>query len=513
MSQKLSILTLTLVVVLGACAPGASMNPDMGPLPEADVAEEWVAYHAEVPLVPADFDALASGLFGSAAQAGMFSAEKQIAPGVFMVAGADTSAAGQARLALSFDDGNGNTRRALAVAPVSFAVGEVFITAVDAALAKMQADNVKSPHSGEEFYIEYRVHSSNGGSLSFGVRGNMGVYTMVLDVSSPHTSLDAAHIGQPATSDSPYDTVAGTVWFHLSKDDFDFFVDRAYGAGAAGKQNFNDFALDPHDWLRLTVEPHLDQKFVNVGFQVLSTDGKRVDVAKAPASILAGDAFHSLVSHSMLLTRNAEKAMPGSSIDWQAPFYYDNPNGGGVVQVIAESKSGVFDIAYAIESPRHKLVDVPPVKYQDVMFPPPDPNASASCEMLGGKPAPKGVFVISFIASNVVKKSPDLMNPLMGTISCSVYKASDVNIGGPLDGAVSQLDFSVANADLSGMTPPMFTTSVLWAGDYQILCGQDINHDGKVDFGDPVTLPIGAVTVACDVNPVTVEFALLDPQM
>ena len=46
----------------------------------------------------------------------------------------------------------------------------------------------------------------------------------------------------------------------------------------------------------------------------------------------------------------------------------------------------------------------------------------------------------------------------------------------------------------------------------QILCNLDMNHNGNVDVGEPITLPIGAFTVACNVNPVTVQFALLDPQ-
>ena len=30
-------------------------------------------------------------------------------------------------------------------------------------------------------------------------------------------------------------------------------------------------------------------------------------------------------------------------------------------------------------------------------------------------------------------------------------------------------------------------------------------------MGDPVTLPIGSFPIACNLNPVTVQFALLDP--
>jgi hypothetical protein len=478
------------------------------------VATEWVGFHAEAPLQASDFHALAAGLFGDDAKAGKLLSDKQIATGVYVSASADSSTPDQTRLTFAFDDGN-TPRRVVAVAPASYAVGGVFIATVDAALAKMTADAAKDPASAEAFFLEYRVASAQGGKLSFGVRGNQGVYTLVVDVTSPHTGLAKDTIGKPVDDFGPYDTVAGTVWFHLSKDDFDFFSDHAYGAGATGKQNFKDFKLVPHDWLRLTVDPHLDQQFVNVGFEVITLDGKRVPVCKAPASILAGDTFQKLVNRYVDNMREQEKAKPGSSLPWQVPFYYDNPDGGGVVQVIAQGAAGSFQIAYAIESPRNPLKEVPFVPYQPVTITPPDPNATASCEKLGDPTimlAPKGTLNITFNASDTVLKSPDLMGPLKGTIYCDVYHSDDVDITGPHDGAVALQSFTVPNADLMAATPPTFVTDELFAGDYQVLCAQDLDGDGQASHGDPVTLPIGGYTVACNKNPVIVQFAILDPQ-
>ena len=51
----------------------------------------------------------------------------------------------------------------------------------------------------------------------------------------------------------------------------------------------------------------------------------------------------------------------------------------------------------------------------------------------------------------------------------------------------------------------------MYAGEYQILCAQDLDASGGASKGDPVTLPIGGYTAACNRNPVTVEFAILDP--
>jgi hypothetical protein len=52
----------------------------------------------------------------------------------------------------------------------------------------------------------------------------------------------------------------------------------------------------------------------------------------------------------------------------------------------------------------------------------------------------------------------------------------------------------------------------LFAGDYQVLCAQDLDASGGASKGDPVTLPIGSYAVACNKNPVTVEFSILNPQ-
>jgi hypothetical protein len=507
---------LSLAAALGSapffsCAENDTGDSGTCPATPAKLpANEWVGFHAEVPLQASDFDALASGLFGADARAGKFIQDKELTPGVFLTASAETVTPDQTRLTFAFDDDT-HPRRVLAVAPASFAVGGVFIATVDAAIAKMQADNKNQAGSGEAFYLEYRVASAEGGKLSFGVRGDGGVYSLVVDVASPHTGLDTGKIGKAVDTFDPYDTVAGTVWFHMSKDDFDFFVDHAYGQGATTKQNFKDFRLVPHDWLRLTVEPHLDQQFVQVGFEVVTLDNKRIPVAKAPASVLAGDTFQAMVNRNMTTMLNQEKNVPGSSTPWQVPFYYDHPDGGGVVQVIAQGAKGVFSVAYAIESPRNPLKDVPFVPYQPVKVIPPDPNQTASCVDLGNTLAPKGTLDITFQASSTILMSPDLMGPLQGTIYCSVFHASDVDVTGPHQGAVSLQDFNVPDADLQAKPLPTFVTQALFAGEYQVLCAQDLDKSGDASHGDPVTIPIGSYTVACDKNPTTVEFAILDP--
>ncbi len=486
--------------------------PPMTMVAKAPPANEWVGFHIEVPLKPSDFDPLASGLFGSDAQAGKFIADRELSPGISVTSSAEPQTPTQTRLTFAFDDGT-NPKRVVAVAPSSFATGSVFISTVDVAMSTMQAEEVASPGSSESWFLEHRVTSAQGGKLSFGVRGVLGVFTLVVDVTSPHTGLTTAQIGKPVDTFAPYDTVAGTVWFHLTKDDFDFFVSHAYGQGATTKQNFSDFQLLPHEWLRLTVDPHLDQQFVDVGFEVVTLDNKRIHVANAPASVLAGSTFQGLVDRNMSTMLAQEAKTAGSSTPWTTPFYYNDPGGGGVVEVIAQGTAGSFTIAYAIESPQNPLKDVPFVAYEPVKFIPPDASATASCADLGDpsiKLAASGTLDITFSASSVILGNTTA--PLKGTIYCSVFHADQVNIGGPAPDAVSLQDFNIPNADLRAKTAPTFTTKAFFDGDYQVLCFQDLAGNGMASMGDPVTLPIGGYTLACNKNPIAVEFAILDPE-
>lgn len=492
-----------------------STDTAVTPVNAATGASEWVSFRLQLPL-PDDFTALTAGLIGAQAQAGKFVAERKLADGYVISSSADPATPGQGRVTVAFDDESGKHRRKLAEIPVSFGLGGTYVATVQAAMAKMKADMVKGgPDDGQPFFLEYRVVSSQGGSFTWAVRGDHGQFSLILEVASPRTSLAQAQIGQALQSAAAFDSIAGTVWFTMNKDDFDFFVDHAYGAGATSKQNFKDFQLVPHNWLRLSVEPHLDQQFVDVGFEVVTLDGKRLAIAKAPASILAGAAFQALVDRNMANSLKQEEAKKGASLPWETTFYYDHPQGGGVVRVVASGDKGVFRVAYAVESPLHALKDVPFLAYEPVVFPAKDPKADAACDQLGDpaiQPAAQGTLDITFHASKIILESKELKVPLKANIQCSVFKASDVTVMGPNDGVVELQSFQLTNADLQAAVKPVFTTKLLLAGAYQVLCFQDLDANGDASKGDPVTLPIGGQEVACNKNPVIVEFSLLNPQ-
>src|SRR5437868_10689744 len=111
-------------------------TPDSG-TPVTNQGTEWVSYHSEVPISVADLDALMSGMFGPKAQAGEFLTQKEVAKAFFVTSQKETATPDQVRLSFAFDDGS-TTPRLLAATPASFTLGKLFVSTVDAAIAKMQ---------------------------------------------------------------------------------------------------------------------------------------------------------------------------------------------------------------------------------------------------------------------------------------------------------------------------------------------------------------------------------------
>ena len=408
--------------------------------------------------------------------------------------------------------------RIVAMVPVSLANGAVYVETIRAALAKNAEVEIDNPAGSEPARLEFRASSPNGGSITVAVIDEPAA-PPVLEVAAntPVTSLSEERINEPATTGEATESIYGLVWFHVSRDQFDFFVNRAYGLSAGKSQNFSDFELVPHTWLRLTVTPLLDRGRVDVGFEVVTLDGDRIPVAKAPASLIAGEQFARTVFRGFDTMAAQEAAAPGSSTEWKAPFYYDDPDGGGIVEVIAQGKAGEVTIAYAIESPKTELHDVDFVPYQGDIVVPDDWDApDPTCSKLGVNEAPAGRFDVQFEASSTVRSTP-LKAPLTGTVYGSVYRSEDVKITGPIDGAVAVASFEFPGIDaVAGPSAAQLIDTQLQSGNYQIIGFLDIDGnadpaDPGPDAGDPVFIPIGGFELSCDRQPVIAEFALTLP--
>ncbi len=489
------------------------------PLRSPAVPTEYVGLTTQIPTDRATFDTLASQLFGEDAGTGSFLDGLDIGTGLRLSSAEHPSADGQVALTVDMDTtGAKPPVRTIASVPASLGTGKVFIDSVDAALAQTDVIRAEDPEGLRAWRIEYRSRSAQGGKVTVGVTFDPSDGTnLEVQAQGPTTSLMPDKVNKAAAEGDPYETVYGLVWFDVRRDEFDFFANRAYGISAGKSQNFKDFELVPHNWLRLTVTPELDQDRVSVGFEVVTTDGRRIPVAKAPASLIAGEQFMQTVFRMAENTAAQEKAEPGSSTPWEVPFYYDDPEGGGVVEVIAQGNDGKSQIAYSIESPANTLVDLPFVPYTGTVEVPEDWDKPApTCEDVGSKVATSGQFEVTYRPSTTVTGA-ELKAPLRGTIYGSVYKAEDVKITGPLEGTTAVASIRVPDVDVTeGASEPYVLDADLPAGSYQILGFMDIDgnadaNDPSPDEGDPVMIPIGGFELSCAVQPVTAEFAILLP--
>ena len=520
--MRRSSFALAVVIALAsvACDPATTAPPEGETLRPRSSPVEYVGLTLERRITnEADFLALVGPLFGAAARSGAGHADFEIHPGIFLSSTPDARTAEQAvvRMEMEPTHDTGVDRRIILEVPVSYAYGGVYIEAVRAALARA-AEVIAAGDTMQPFHLEYHVLSPMGGELTVQTdwESTDGVVRFV--TSAPRTSLVAGMVNTPAFGGRPWEQLGGTVWFELSLDEFSFFSTRAYGITSGALQNFADFRLQPHDWLRLTVTPELENELVDVGFEVIALDGSRVPFARAPASIVGGEQFRENVFRMVQNMLDAEAAAPGSSVPFEVPFYYDDPAGGGVVAVIATGRAGVFTIAYTVASPFRELEDVEFVPYQgDVNIPDEIPTVQ-TCEELGSTEALSGRFHMRFDASSTVRGSSSLTSPLRGNIWGSIYRAVDVTIAGPIDGAEPLASFEFMDVDVTaGVSPEEYLVdTVLPGGDYQILGFMDIDGNADLanadpDEGDPVAIPIGGFPMRCADEHITVEFALLLP--
>lgn len=465
-----------------------------------------------------DVLAVLDPLFGARAASGDLHRDFEVQPGLLLTVTQDPRTAEQVVVQLDMVPAGATDRRTVLRVPASLEYGGLYIDVVRAAIARTA--EVATVGTMHDWRLEYHSVSANGGFLKVttAYSEELRRMTLTLETENPRTSLMPGEINTPAFSGDPWEKIAGTVYFQLSRDEFGFFSNRAYGTTSGAMQNFTDFQLQPHNWLRLTVVPQLDEEIVDVNFEVVTTDGRRVPVASAPASYIAGEQFQQNVFRMVDNMTAQETARPGSSTPFHSTFHYDDPEGGGVVRVIAEGEHGDFRIAYAVETPLQRLRDVDFVPYVgEIDLTQPVPRRT--CAELGSRPADSGRFVATFKASETVRNSMELTDPLRGRVVGTIFRAEDVTIVGPRDGAVALGYFDFPDVDLTdpARNPEIELPIDVPPGKYQILGFMDIDgnavpDNADPDIGDPVMLPIGSYELECARQPVVAEFALLLPR-
>ncbi len=492
-------------------------TPGLTPLRPERNPTEYVALTVQFPIESPQVRDVLDPLFGLNDAA--FHNNFVIQDGILISAADDDRTTEQVVLTMTMEVSTGDTPalRTISSVPASREYGRIFVDAVEAAVQQADATAARNDDT-RPFRIEYRTRSANGGYLTVALDSDGTAHNIVFSAQSPRTSLRGDRHNLPALQGTPYESIYGLVYFEMSRDNFDFFVDRAYGISEGAAQNFSDFYLIPHNWLRLTVTPELDDNRVDVSFEVVNTAGERVPIARAPASLLAGEQFKQTVFRLMDTMLAAEAEEPGSSTPFETPFYYDDPDGGGVVEVIVRGEAGTFRVAYAVESPTNDLLDTEFVPWQGVVEVPEDWDAvDPTCAEVGSVEAAQGFFNITFEASSTIRNNPPTDGELVGPVWGSIFRAEDVIITGPLEGTEAVASFRYDELDLRDGPDGVYRIDTpLQAGDYQILGFMDIDGNADADnpgpdSGDPVMIPIGGFPLRCAEEPITVEFAILRP--
>lgn len=508
-------------VILASCDAPPSAEPAETFRPRSTPVE-YVGLTVERPFATeAELLAILDPIFGEASRTGAGHRDLELQPGLFLTVSPDARTPEQAIVTMEMETVREDAvaRRIILQVPVSFTYGGVYISAARAALDRTMGVLAEGD-TMRPYHLEYHVVSPMGGELTVQTDWAAGATSGVVRfiTSAPRTSLLPGLVNTAAFGGAPYEQLGGTVWFELSLDEFSFFSNRAYGISSGALQNFNDFRLQPHNWLRLTVTPRLEDELVDVGFEVITPEGTRVPFARAPASVVAGEQFQENVGRMVQNMLDAEAASPGSSRPFEVSFYYDDPEGGGVVSVIAQGRAGIFQIAYTVASPARALEDVEFVPYQGDVNIPDSLPMPRTCAEVGSVDATSGHFHVRFDASSTVRNSTSLTHPLIGNVWGSVYRSTDVTVVGPNEGAEPVASFHFENVDVrDGLSPVTYDIpELLPGGEYQILGFMDIDGNADPlnadpDEGDPVFIPIGGYDMRCADEPITVEAALLLP--
>jgi hypothetical protein len=110
--------------------------------------------------------------------------------------------------------------------------------------------------------------------------------------------------------------------------------------------------------------------------------------------------------------------------------------------------------------------------------------------------AASGVAVMmTFSVTNGVRQSPNLDDPLLGTVYGQVFLSSEVTLTGPIEGATEYASVEVPAVDLrDAETAGSYTSPGLPPGAYTFLGFYDVDGNGATDrspdAGDPVTIPV-----------------------
>jgi hypothetical protein len=251
---------------------------------------------------------------------------------------------------LKFELDRSDTKQRYTVAEIAISadLGSKFFEFTKAALA-----SAESIFAAEQFAqpweIDLAAESDSGGQVTLKAAGDATAhFTLSWEIASPRRPLDSFVVPTAFGSKKPgSEHINVVVHFPTSLEQFQF-LSTIYVGGVA--QRFQDLPLHPHTWLHLTVTNGSTDRYVNVHFDAITTEGQRLFIAEAPASTDVGGRFLNETLTRMQEMLSQEAAKPGSSGKWRTEFYYDTPDD-GVVVVAVTGERGLFDVAYELQTP------------------------------------------------------------------------------------------------------------------------------------------------------------------
>lgn len=248
---------------------------------------------------------------------------------------------------LRFEVDRDGTKKRYIIAEVAISadLGNKFFEFVQAALTT--AESVySSDHYAQPWDLGLNAESETGGQLTVTVQGDATAhFALSWNFASPKRPIDSFIVPTAfGSKKAGTEHISAVVHFPITLQEFEFLTN-IYGVG----QRYHNFPLYPHNWLHLTVTNGPTNRYVIVHFDAITTSGKRVFVAQAPASIDVGGRFLNETITRMQEMLNEEAAKPGSSGPWETSFPYEDPEY-GVVTAVVNGQHGFFEVAYDLQT-------------------------------------------------------------------------------------------------------------------------------------------------------------------
>jgi hypothetical protein len=442
----------------------------------------------------------------------------EIAPGLTLVATADISAPSQIRLQVTTEPVADVYPEGVLLADVAVSVdfASLFFNVAQRALGSVRTEG-RDESTHDDFDLGMVLHDDRGGEIQWDVGSRDGVRSIRFRIATPRTSILPGRVNEPFAE--------GAVWERMwarAPIAIDFASIRtvllsgatsdggAASAGVCGSSDI-DATTAPHSWYQFCVDT--SDPIIEVQLGLKDSAGAYRPLALAPATLPAATLW-ALTGDRVASTSIAGVAPPV----FRVGFDYSDPNAQGSARIDLERAGARYRMFHEQSSPPRPLVAGAGAALPDPsLLDPGTPTIDGDlCEVVGGRPADEGRFLLTFVASAGLSSFSNLTFPVSGRLYGAVYPADQVGLTGPVDGAIATDTFEFDLTVDREIGRFRYETAVMPAGDYKVTAFLD--RDGSVDpanvqpsSGDPAVLQFVGTPLRCDRQLQIVEFAVTVP--